>query len=526
MATAPIAAAQYLRMSTDRQEYSLANQAASIKEYAALHGFVIVKTYQDAGRTGIIIKNRPGLRQLLNDVVSGGAAYKAVLVYDVSRWGRFQDADEAAHYEFLCRSAGVPIHYCAEQFPNDGTMPSSILKALKRTMAAEYSRELGVKCFDGQKRLAQLGFRVGGTAGYALRRLMISSDGKRRRRLAQGEYKELTTDRIVLVPGPPDEVRIVREMFAAVLRGRKGVSEIMRDLNRRGVKFLHGRPWSYYAVRDVLTNPKYAGWNAWGRTSQRLHGPSQRRSPSQWVLAPGAFAPVVDQRTFDQVQRFFRERTRPWTEEELLDDLRRLLAKRRFLNQAIIDADRKTAAVSTYCKHFGNIRRAYELIGYDPATNAYLRADHALRTRRLRNALVRRISAMFPQSRVVHLPIRGPCRPLIEIGGVLVSVLLCRCEVTPTGRVGWVVHPGTVERDYLTLLAMMNKRNDRIQSYYLVRNTRQPEVEFTVAAGDPWLRAGQRLQRLADVDRAVKAFTPAAASSASGYQSSRGCVPP
>jgi hypothetical protein len=31
-----------------------------------------------------------------------------------SRWGRFQDADESAHYEFLCKSAGIPVHYCAE----------------------------------------------------------------------------------------------------------------------------------------------------------------------------------------------------------------------------------------------------------------------------------------------------------------------------------------------------------------------------------------------------------------------------
>jgi hypothetical protein len=57
--------------------------------------------------------------------------------------GRFQDTDEAAHYEFLCKRSGVPIHYCAEPFANDGTVPSSILKTLKRTMAAEYSRELG-----------------------------------------------------------------------------------------------------------------------------------------------------------------------------------------------------------------------------------------------------------------------------------------------------------------------------------------------------------------------------------------------
>jgi hypothetical protein len=68
--------------------------------------------------------------------------------------GRFQDTDEAAHNEFVCKSAGIPVHYCAETFGNDGSLPSSIMKALKRAMAGEYSRELSVKVFAGQKRPA------------------------------------------------------------------------------------------------------------------------------------------------------------------------------------------------------------------------------------------------------------------------------------------------------------------------------------------------------------------------------------
>ena len=47
-----IPAAQYLRMSTDHQQYSLDNQADAISVYASLHGFVIVKTYSDAARSG------------------------------------------------------------------------------------------------------------------------------------------------------------------------------------------------------------------------------------------------------------------------------------------------------------------------------------------------------------------------------------------------------------------------------------------------------------------------------------------
>src|ERR1700693_4018578 len=161
----PIPAAQYRRMSTEHQQYSLENQSAAIQKYAESHGFEVVRTYSDAAKSGLVLKHRIGLRQLLQDVVSGSPAYRVILVYDVSRWGRFQDTDESAHYEFLCKSAGVPVHYCAETFANDGTLASLIMKALKRTMAGEYSRELGVKVYAGQKRLALLGFKLGAFPG-------------------------------------------------------------------------------------------------------------------------------------------------------------------------------------------------------------------------------------------------------------------------------------------------------------------------------------------------------------------------
>src|SRR5205085_5992741 len=103
------------------------------------------------------------------------------------------------------KSASVPVHYCAETFANDGSLPSLIMKALKRTMAGEYSRELGVKVLAGQQRLARLGFKQGGMPGYGLRRMLVSSDGQPKQVLAFGERKSIATDRVILVPGPEQE---------------------------------------------------------------------------------------------------------------------------------------------------------------------------------------------------------------------------------------------------------------------------------------------------------------------------------
>ena len=68
---------------------------------------------------------------VLADVVGGAADFRTVLVYDVSRWGRYQNPDQAGHYEFLCADAGVPVEYCAESFVNDHSLGSVIQKALK-----------------------------------------------------------------------------------------------------------------------------------------------------------------------------------------------------------------------------------------------------------------------------------------------------------------------------------------------------------------------------------------------------------
>ena len=132
-------AAQYVRMSTDFQRYSIQNQAATIAAYALQKQFTIVRTNIDEGRSGLRIKGRAGLIELIDDVQSGRADFDHILVYDISRWGRFQDVDEHAYYEFICKQNGIRVAYCAEQFDNDGSLLSSIAKNVKRVMAAHSS---------------------------------------------------------------------------------------------------------------------------------------------------------------------------------------------------------------------------------------------------------------------------------------------------------------------------------------------------------------------------------------------------
>src|SRR5262249_26075207 len=144
------------------------------------------------------LKGRTALQELLRMVESGTADFELILAYDVSRWGRFPDSDEAAHYEFLCKKAGIGVRYCAEQFENDNSTTSNLLKALKRTMAGEYSRELSAKVFLAQCRLASLGWWQGGTAPFGFVRQIVDKDDRRKQVLKPGERKSIATDRVTL----------------------------------------------------------------------------------------------------------------------------------------------------------------------------------------------------------------------------------------------------------------------------------------------------------------------------------------
>ena len=155
------------------------------------------------------------------------------------------------------------MHFCAEQFENDGSPYSTMFKGFKRAMAGEYSRELSTKVFAGQCRLIELGFRQGGTAGFGLRRMRIDQSGTPQGILDLGEHKSLQTDRVILVPGPEDEIKTVNWMYREFVDGGKLENEIADILNQRGIQTDLGRPWNRGTVHQVLSNEKYIGNNVY-----------------------------------------------------------------------------------------------------------------------------------------------------------------------------------------------------------------------------------------------------------------------
>ena len=459
-----VRAAEYLRMSTDRQIYSIDNQRDAIRNYANVMGYDIVATYEDPGRSGLSLVGRPGLQRLLEDVESRRADFETVVVYDVSRWGRFQNTDESATYEYRCQMAGVRIEFCAELFVNDGSIGSDVLKAIKRSMAAEYSRMLSNRVFAGQCRIVAMGFSGGGPAGYGLRRLLVDGSGNPKAMLHRNERKGLASDRVILVPGPKDEVSTVRWMFNQFVKG-KTEDQIATALNARGLVTELGRPWTKACVATILVSEKYIGNSVWNRISHRLLHDRVRNPPSAFVRADNVIEPLVTRALFDRAQAIRRSRAYLKPDEELLADLTKLLKKRGRLSSPIIDAAPGCHSANIYVHRFGSMKATYQLIGYDASAN-FRKLDVSNRLKRIRQRVVEELMSNI--DKVGGSALYDPKTNIMRVNEEFtVAIWIARYRIIVTGYPRWIFwNRGLVGPD-VTILIRMEPDHQTVRDFLI-----------------------------------------------------------
>jgi DNA invertase Pin-like site-specific DNA recombinase len=470
--TIPTRAAQYVRMSTEHQQYSPGNQTDAIEAYAVIHQMKIVRTYSDHGRSGLNLAGREGLLTLLSEVANNQTDFSILLVYDVSRWGRFQDADESAYYEYVLKKSGIRIHYCAAPFINDESLASVLFKTIKRTMAGEYSRELSSKVFAGQCHLAGLGFRQGGVAGYGFRRQLVDKNGTPKSLLEPGEHKSIQTDRVILIPGPRVELDVVASIYKSFATMRKGETAIAAELNSHGVTAQFGKPWTHDHVHQILVDQKYIGIDLYNRTSGKLKHKRTLNPRSLWIRSGNVLKPLVTTDDFQNVQARLRARSRVWTDPELLDGLRQLLGNVGQLSSRIIDEAGSIPRGQVYVKRFGGLNRAYSLIGWRPSRDSsYCEVNRRLGAQR-RILLESILKSITDGSATTDI---ADPRGLLTINrGFTASVRLARCYDKPDGLY-WRVHTDSLKLADFSLIARMCEGNGSILDYYVI-----PSSEITV----------------------------------------------
>ncbi|QOL52244.1 recombinase family protein [Massilia litorea] len=461
-------AALYMRASTERQIYSTAHQESALKEYAKQHGFEVIAEYRDEGRSGLTLEGREGLLSLLNDIQSGQASYVTVLVYDVSRWGRFQDVDESAYYEYACRKEGISVTYCAEPFTNDGSPLATLLKGLKRVMAAEYSRELSRKVFNAHCRLTADGYKQGGTAGYGLRRQCQSNDGSIRRTLEMGERKHLPTERVGLILGPDEEVAVVRRIFEMCTNKHMTDMKIAETLNAEGLRNQNGRLWNYRTIKEILTNEKYAGNLVFNRYTRRLGSPRRANEVDKWITVKGALPSIVSMEVFDQARHVRLRRARRWTDDEIWEGLDEIVEKHGTISVDLVE-ESDLPLEMRYAGHFRglvNTVAAAGLAGPSLFHSTMVRRKLLVVTKQMANEMKRcAIETSINIEKVSTLT--------YQINGSTVHLLCTKCrhgKRYPRWKVTLRYCPAA---DFV-LWVRMNENNDEIAQIYLL-----PVQEFS-----------------------------------------------
>lgn len=474
-----IPAVAYVRMSTDHQKYSTENQLDVIRNYASSRSIEILRVYEDSGRSGLRLDGREALQTLISTVKSGDADFQAILVYDVSRWGRFQDADEGAYHEYVCSRVGIRVHYCGEQFENDGSIGSNLLKTVKRVMAGEYSRELSVKVFAGQCRLVELGFRQGGVPGYGLRRMLIDEHGAPKGELERGDRKSFQTDRVVLVPGPDYEQNIVREIYDLFVTQRKSEREIADILNIRGILTDFGRPWVRGAVHQILTNEKYIGNNVFNRVSFKLKQRRVTNPREMWIRSERAFPAIVDQVLFLRAREIIDARSQHLSDEDLLEALRILLRQKGMLSGVVIDEQDDLPSSSVYRRRFGSLLRTYQLIGYEPERDyRYIEINRRLRDMHPK-VLTNIIAGIHNMGGRASL---DPVTHLLSINEEFTaSLVLARCFTTHARSLRWRIRLDIGLLPDVTIAVRMDEMNQAPRDYFILPSIDMTEERFRLA---------------------------------------------
>ncbi len=342
-------AVAYARRSTDRQERSIEDQLDAIYRYADEHRLVVLRGYVDDAISGLRSEARHEFQALIRDAVAPGCEFGLILTYDVKRFGRV-DNDEAGHYRWLLRQAGVQVVYVAEAF-GGGTL-DDLIRPVKQWQAREESRDLARVTIRGLlgkiKENQSSGLWLGGFPphGYDLRyetaerrfrfivrylrdgtKQLLGENGEPIALLKRREPHIVTkTDQCQLVLSAADRVEVIQRIYRMFVRQRRGIWHIAALFNARGVPTARGPEWSErcsgtwrgITIENILRNPAYTGDLVWNRRTlakffqvspngamERLDADvrrTTRNGPELWLRANNCHPAIIDRDVWEAAQ--------------------------------------------------------------------------------------------------------------------------------------------------------------------------------------------------------------------------------
>lgn len=477
-----ILVAQYLRMSTEHQQYSIDNQKQYIQKYAEDHNMEIIYTYDDEGKSGVSATGRNNFNKLIQDVVTKKINVEAVLVYDVSRFGRFQDNDEAGHYSFLLKYNGVRIIYCAENLPEQSPEIQMLTLPALRYAAGAYSRNLSIKVFAGHVNLVNHGYYQGGIPGYGIRRKLIDYQHNDKMILNSGERKSLQTDRVVLIPGPKDEIDIINRIFNMFVFEYFSEYIIAIKLNEEGIKYTNDSEWSRSKVHNVLINERYLGKYIYNKTSGKLKDKRVKNPKDEWIQYESFFNPIVAPQKFKMAQEIITNRSVHLSNSDIIFYLKNKLKEKGMLSGFIIDEDEIGPSSSVVSNRFGGLINAYKLIGYTPERDySYIEINKNLRIKHHEVIL-----SIYDRIGINDRMILDDDSIIIN-KNLKLSLIISRCKKTAKGSLRWIVRFDRSLSPDISIIVRMDTLNRSIVDYFIIPSFESIEEKLNIRESNPKL---------------------------------------
>jgi len=269
----------YARVSSDKQDVdlSISAQLRALREYANRNSYQVVREFVDEAETGKTTA-RPAFREMIALARRPNKPFEQILVWKYSRFARSRE--DSILYKAMLKKVGVLVVSINEPF--DNTPTGRLLKAIIESLDEFYSDNLGEEVTRGMRESATRGFYLSSRPPYGYRKVRVKDGSKERTKLEPDL----------------DQASIVATIFNEAING-KGLTEIVRELNQKGIPGPNRKDWGKTGLYSILTNEIYTGVFVWGRNSKRGHEP---------VRTENACSPIVDRATFEKVQNLMKER--------------------------------------------------------------------------------------------------------------------------------------------------------------------------------------------------------------------------
>jgi hypothetical protein len=217
-----------------------------------------------------------------------------------------------------------------------------------------------------------------------------------------------------------------------------------------------------------------------------------RLPESEWLRVPHPSAKIIDDATFASVQQRLGTFTLNKSNDQLLDELRSILAIHGRLTSKTIRSTPGATSPASFRYRFGSLMRAYELIGYNVPVARLVETRRRIQNMRLQ--LMQQLQQMFP----AEITVRGRggrTRKWLRLkNGAKISVRVLLQVGNKQTSPAWQLRPVRGESRWTALAVLMNGDNTQFASLLVFRCLHDGGAY--VPANAPWLKEGTRLEKL------------------------------